>query len=263
MEEHCNNGSYIWKNILENSESPEYINNIKEIIFNLYKKRPLATPIQSIEMLFEYYPCNMTILCSEESSTDILGGVMWWQTPYGNKLSTSFSSNNDVYKNEIIPKYKELLETDGYYAELSEALEYLLIKNYNFTNIKDVDTIINVLDPYVQREDILMTGDPRLEEHRIKNGTLPCPTFSYLRNIRGVGIERKALYGKPCMSKKFIGEGCNKTCVHNYEPYPNNTGGLLNKSRKSNKYLKRSKRSKRSKRNKRRSKRNKKSKRKM
>ena len=134
---------------------------------------------------------------------------MWWQSEYGNKISTSFSINKDIYKTQIIPKYKELLETPGYYAELSGALEYLLRKT-NLENIKDIEIIKTVLGSRVKDEDILMYGDPRLVEYKL--GKNPSPPGSYLRNIKGVGIERKALYGLPCMSKEFNGEDCYRTC---------------------------------------------------
>ena len=166
----------------------------------------------------------MTILCSD-GGTEIFGGIMWWQSDYGNKISTSFSIDKTIYKTKIIPKYKELLETPGYYAELSEALEYLLRKN-GLENIKDKEIIKTVLGPLVKDEDILMDGDSRLNEHML-NGK-PSPSGSYLRNIIGVGVERKALYGKPCMSQEFIGEGCNRTC--------RTIGGSSRKRRKSKKY---------------------------
>jgi len=209
--------------------SEENIVKVKQTLFDMYKARPLSTPIKTVDELFEYYPCSIIILCVD---ADIFGGIMWWQTDYGNKISTSFSMSPTIYKTKIIPKYKELLETPGYYAELSEALEYLLRKD-GLENIKDKETIRNVLSPLINDEDILMEGDPRLDEYKL-NGK-PSPSGSYLRNIKGVGIERKALYGKPCMSKKFNGEECGRTCI------TIGSGSLRKNKRKSKKKLRKSK----------------------
>ena len=100
-----------------------------------------------------------------------------------------------------MPKYKELLQTPGYYAELSEALEYLLRKN-DLENIKDPEIIKTVLGPLVNDDNILNEGDPRLNEYKL--GKNPSPSGSYLRNIKNVGIERKALYGIPCLDKNLL-----------------------------------------------------------
>jgi hypothetical protein len=224
MEQTCKNESLIWKNISETEESEENIIKIKQTLFDMYKARPLSTPIKTVDELFEYYPCNISILCVD-SGADIFGGIMWWQSDYGNKISTSFSINPTIYKTKIIPKYKKLLETPGYYAELSEALEHLLRKD-GLENIKDKETIKNVLSPLIKDEDILMDGDPRLDEYKLNGKT--SPSGSYLRNIQGVGIERKALYGKPCMSKEFIGEECGRTCI-------TIGGGSLRKNKKKSK----------------------------
>jgi len=222
MEQKCETGTLQWKKMSEMKETEEIIKNK---LFEMYKARPLSTPITDVNELFNYYPCNTSILCSE--SDEIYGGIMWWQSDYGNKISTSFSINPTIYKTHIIPKYKELLLTPGYYAELSEALEYLL-RTTGLENIKDKTIIKTILGSLVNYEDILMDGDSRLYKYKL--GKNPSPPGSYLRDITGVGIERKALYGLPCMSKEFNGKECDRTCK-------TIRGGSLRKNkRKSKKY---------------------------
>jgi hypothetical protein len=221
MEQQCKTGALKWLKMSEIEETEE---KIKQKLFDMYKARPLSTPITDKDQLFNYYPCNINILCSD-SGNEIYGGIMWWQSEYGNKISTSFSINPAIYKEHIIPKYKELLETPGYYAELSEALEYLLRKN-GLENIKNKEVIKTVLGSLVKEEDILMADDPRLEKYKL--GKNPSPPGSYLRIIEGVGTERKALYGQPCMSKDFNGEECDRTCT-------TLSGGSLRKNKRKSK----------------------------
>jgi len=197
--------TYIWRKISDiNGITQE---EVKQKLFLMYKSRPVLTPINDVNELFSYYPCQITVLCSE--TNEILGGLMWWQSEFGNKISTSFSKNTDIYKEHIIPRYKELLETPGYYAELSEALEYL-IRKQGLDNIKNPDIIKTVLGALIKDEDILNEGDERLLVYKL--GRHPSPAGSYLRYIKGVGKERKALYGIPCINKKFIGDGCDRIC---------------------------------------------------
>jgi hypothetical protein len=223
MESSC---SIVWKTPSENDDNYK---DILEQSFELYKQRPLETPIDTSKKLSSYYPCNFIVLCNLTDTT-ILGGIMWWQNDYGNKISTSFSKDPEIYKNYIIKKYYELLQTPGYYAELSDALEYLLIQK-GLNNIKDIDTIKAITK--VDDSDIFTENDPRREEYKL--GKTPSPSGSYLRKIEGIGLHRKALYGKPCISKTFNGTGCNKTCVMN--------GGFKNKLKK-NKLKKKSNKNK-------------------
>lgn len=202
--------TYIWKKISDIDGITQ--DEVKQQLFDMYKSRPIATPINDVDVLFNYYPCQITVLCNE--TKEIVGGLMWWQSEFGNKISTSFSKHKDIYKKYIIPRYKELLETPGYYAELSGALEYLLRKQ-GLDNIKDPGIINTVLGNIIEDTDILNEGDARLNEHRL--GKSPSPAGSYLRDIKGVGKERKALYGIPCLDKKFIGDGCDRVCSPPHE----------------------------------------------
>ena len=200
----CKNLS--WINITH--ENKNY-SKILEESFNMYKNRPLDTPIKTKEVLFDYYPCNVIILCDNDDK--VYGGIMWWVTEYGNKLSTSFSLNSEIYKKYIINKYVELLKMNGYYAELSDALEYLVRKGpnnlKNITDISTIKTVVNVLEDDI----FIKEDDSRRNEYLI--GKNPSPIGSYIRVIEGIGKHRKALYGNPCMTKTYEGEGCNRKCI--------------------------------------------------
>ena len=55
-----------------------------------------------------------------------------------------------------------------------------------------------------------------------KNNT-PSPQGSYLRDIKDIGIHRKALYGLPCLNKAFNSNKCDRICISN--------GGKKNKTK--------------------------------
>lgn len=224
--------TYIWKKISDIDGITQ--DEVKQKLFEMYKSRPVVTPINDVDKLFDYYPCQITVLCNE--TNEIVGGLMWWQSEFGNKISTSFSKNANIYKKYIIPRYKELLETPGYYAELSEALEYL-IRKQGLDNIKDPDIIKIVLGNLIKDTDILNEGDERLLEYKL--GRNPSPAGSYLRLIRGVGKERKALYGIPCLNKNFIGDGCDRVC--NIKFRQSSMGGKKTRKRKTSRRKKRRK----------------------
>ena len=173
----------------------------------MYKNRPLVTPIKTYDELFSYYPCNILLICDENNA--IHGGLMWWQTVYGNKISTSFSHNSEIYKKNIIDKYAELLTTNGFYAELSDSVEHLLRKK-GLDNLKSKSLISQLTG--VKNEDIFEENDKRRNEYPLgKNNS---PSGSYLRYINGVGYRRKAIYGMPCVSKKFNKSGCDRACIN-------------------------------------------------
>ena len=115
---------------------------------------------------------------------------------------------------------------------MSEALEYLLRKN-GLENIKDPEIIKTVLNPLVQDDNILNEGDSRLNVYKL--GKNPGPVGSYLRDIKGVGTERKALYGIPCLDKNFSGEGCDRTCITTLERTPTSEKQSGSKKDKSSK----------------------------
>ena len=213
--------------------------DIVQQCFDLYTKRPLDNFITSKEKLFDYYPCHLLVLYdNEDMKKKIIGGVMWWQTPYGNKIATSFSETPEIYKKYVLEKYYELLTTPGYYAELSDVLEYLMRKK-GLTNITDVDTLKRVLslnDPDIFIDDT----DPRRIQYMLNNQ--PSPIKSYTRNIAG-NLHRKALYGLPCISGRFIGKDCNKKCV-TLDTIVEPIGGHSIKRKKNRTKRKKSKRSK-------------------
>ena len=223
-----------WITIDSKTTDADSIDLLKQS-FQLYKNRPLKTPRKTMKDLNDYYPCNLMLLISNNK---VIGGLMWWQTDYGNKISTSFSETPDIYKKHIIPKYYELLTTPGYYAELSDAVEYLLRKR-GLDNIKDTSNIKELTR--VTDADIFDNNDRRRQQHKL--GKNESPVGSYLRDIQGLGVKRKALYGIPCMNKQFVGKGCFKKCkIHARDSNGGGGGGGGQKNGGRRKTRKRSKR---------------------
>ena len=162
--------------------------------------------------LKNYLNCSCYLLV--DTTKELNGIILFWLSEYGNKISLVISKTPEIAKTYVIPKLIELLRTTGYYVELSDALEYLVRKN-GLDNVKDKE-IIKLLIPHLTDEDIFDEGDERCITYplNLKNNT-PSPSGSYLRNIKDIGIHRKALYGIPCLSKKFNSDNCDRICLSN------------------------------------------------
>jgi hypothetical protein len=137
---------------------------------------------------------------------------LFWLSDYGNKISLVISKTPEIAKTYVIPKLIELLKTKGYYVELSDALEYL-VRRAGLDNIKDKE-VIKLLIPNLTDEEIFDEDDERciIYPLNLKNNT-PSPSGSYLRNIKDIGVHRKALYGMPCLSQRFNSNNCDRVCL--------------------------------------------------
>jgi len=217
--------------IVNTEELDQYGTKILEMYRNSYEKIGLID-FGGWDGMKSYLNCSCYLL--KEDDKTLNGIILYWLSEYGNKISLVISLNSDIANKYIIPKLIELLKTPGFYIELSDALEYLIRKK-GMENIKDKQ-IIKMLIPEIKDEDIFDEGDERLKIYplnKIKN--IDSPSGSYLREIKDIGIHRKALYGMPCLKKNFNKEGCNRIC--------NNYGGNIknykkNKKNKKNKTLK-------------------------
>ena len=159
------------------------------------------------DRLKEYLNCSCYFL--EDKNKEIHGNILYWLSDYGNKISLVISETPEIGKNYVVPKLIELLNTNGYYVELSDALEYLVRKN-GLDNIKNKETIKKII-PQLTDEDIFDEDDERCKTYPLNKK--PSPYGSYLRNIKDIGIHRKALYGMPCLSQKFNSDNCDRICL--------------------------------------------------
>ena len=191
-------------------ESSAITKEEKDQIFSLYKQRPLFPPINSENVLFSYYPCSFYVCCSLESNK-IEAALLFWRHPHGNKIGTSVASNATVYKSELLPKYTEILQKKGFFAELSGPLEYLLRTRFGLDNIKDVVTIKKLVG--VSADDIFAEDDPRRQQYMLnEKHNMLAPVGSYLRNISGIREpHRKALYGTMC--EHYDRDDCARLCT--------------------------------------------------
>ena len=71
----------------------------------------------------KYYTCSAYCL---NDSSQIMAIILYWMSDYGNKIGLVNSANNEIAKNYTIPKLVELINTPGFYVELSDALEHLV-----------------------------------------------------------------------------------------------------------------------------------------
>ena len=157
----------------------------------------------------KYLNCSCYLL---QEKKQIMGIILYWLSDFGNKISLVISSDSDTGKAYVIPKLIELLSVPGFYVELSDALEYLVRKS-GLDNIKD-NEIIKKLIPQILDKDIFTEGDARCIEFPLnKLKGIPSPAGSFLREIKDIGIHRKALYGKTCLNKKYSTKVCSRVCV--------------------------------------------------
>jgi hypothetical protein len=214
----------------ENLES--YNQEIFEMYVNSYKDIGLID-FGGWNGLKNYLNCSCYLLVN--TTNELNGIILFWLSEYGNKISLVISKTPEIAKTYVIPKLIELLTTKGYYVELSDALEYLVRKS-GLDNIKDKE-IIKLLLPNLTDENIFNEGDERCVNYplNLKNNT-PSPSGSYLRTIKDIGVHRKALYGMPCLSKKFNSDNCDRICMSD--------GGKRRKTQKNTKKRKIRKRKK-------------------
>lgn len=159
------------------------------------------------DYIFDTYPCSFLLLCDENQ--DIQGGIMYWVTPYGKKISRSFSSDPKTYGRLVLIKKKQLFETRGWYGEQSGAPAYMLVTHpaLNIQPIKDRAIVSTVV------------GDVTFAEDFDKSG-------KYTRYIEAIKrSEEKMLFGKPCMNGKKTSE-CEYECVGG-APKPNTKSYLV------------------------------------
>jgi len=180
-----------------------------------------------------YLNCSCYLLSNE--TEQINGIILYWLSDYGNKISLVISRTPDIAKSYVVPKLVELLQTPGFYVELSDALEYLVVTKHKLQNIKD-KSIIKLLIPTLMDKDIFDENDENDERCRTyqlnKQKNMDSPSGSYLREIPTIGLHRKALYGMPCLNKLFEGDGCNRKCI--------SRGGKNKKSMRKKKYKRKS-----------------------
>ena len=198
-------------NITDTNDLERYSTKIFEMYESSYKEIGLID-FGGWDGLKDYLNCSCYLL--EDIDNSIHGIILYWLSDYGNKISLVMSKTPENGKTYVIPKLIELLRTKGYYVELSDALEYLVRKD-GLNNIKDKE-IIKLLIPHLTDEDIFDEYDERCITYplNLKNNT-PSPSGSYLRNIKDIGVHRKALYGMPCLSKKFNSDNCDRICLNN------------------------------------------------
>ena len=222
-----------WK-ITDTTTLEKYSEKIFTMYNNSYKDIGLID-FGGWEGLQSYLNCSCYLLIDNDTTQELNGIILYWLSDYGNKISVVISNTPDIGKTYVIPKLIELLQTPGFYIELSDALEYLVRKN-GLDNIKDKE-IIKKLIPHLTDEDIFYEDDKRRENYPLnKKNNTSSPSGSYLRNIKDIGTHRKALYGLPCLSKVFDSNKCDRKCISNGGKRKKKT--KKDKKRQKNKILK-------------------------
>jgi len=197
-----------WK-ITQTKELSVYSKQIFEMYENSYRSIGLID-FGGWEGLQNYLNCSCYLLINADTPDELNGIILYWLSIYGNKISLVISKTPQIAKTHVIPKLIELLHIPGFYIELSDALEYLARKA-GLDNIKDKN-IIKTLIPHLRDEDIFNEGDERCTIYPLNKN--PSPAGSYMREIKDIGMHRKALYGLPCLSQIFDNNECDRKCIN-------------------------------------------------
>ena len=159
----------------ENVNTKNLSPNRRSKLFNMYKisYSKIGTSFTTPNAMLNYYSKGLIFKNNKGNNR---AAILYWPNPKGKKVGLVFGTNSQFQKAVTIPALANLLRQNGWYGELSDALEHLLKRNYKLTPITNADTVRRAL------------GIMNLQVRN--NG-------SYIRNIPGVGIHTKRLYGHP------------------------------------------------------------------
>jgi hypothetical protein len=159
----------------ENTNTTILSPNRRSKLFNMYKMSyaKIGTSFTSPNAMLNYY---RRALIFKNNKGNNRAAILYWPNPKGKKVGLVFGTNSQFQKSVTIPALANLLSRNGWYGELSDALEHLLKRNYKLSAITN---------PAIIRK---IVGNSNLN---VKNNG------SYTRNIAGVGMHTKRIYGKP------------------------------------------------------------------
>ena len=218
-ENNKNNKKLKWK-LLKSSELLQYQENINE----MYKKTyaDIGMLMDSLKII-EYYPCSCYLLIDNTNNKkEMLSMIFYWASKFGNKISLVINDGSELSKAKMLEQICKLLNTDGFYGEFSDALEYIIRSKKNISNITDKTQILNILnglelknidDKEFIKNDIFEEEDERRTTFLLNSKrSMKSPIGSYLRFLKDAkGIKtqhRKALYGIPCYKGTFNTNSC-------------------------------------------------------
>ena len=72
--------------------------------------------------------------------------IFYWASKFGNKISLVINDGSELSKAKMLEQICKLLNTDGFYGEFSDALEYIIRSKKNISNITDKTQILNILN---------------------------------------------------------------------------------------------------------------------
>ena len=104
--------------------------------------------------------------------------------PYGKKLTASGHDGTEAGKNAYVQKTADMLNTRGYYAEMSKGIAHLMIKYHQVPFVADEETVRKVLGKEIEW----------LGQH--PEGKYPDYNGWYVRDISG-NKELKIMLGTP------------------------------------------------------------------
>jgi hypothetical protein len=159
----------------ENVNTSTLTPNRRSKLFNMYKMSyaKIGTTFNTPNAMLNYY---RHALVFKNNKGNNRAAILYWPNPKGKKVGLVFGTNSQFQKAVTIPALANLLRQNGWYGELSDALEYLLKRNYKLSPLTNADTIRRTIG---------------IMNLNVKNNG------SYTRNIPGVGMHTKRIYGKP------------------------------------------------------------------
>jgi hypothetical protein len=71
--------------------------------------------------------------------------IMYWVHDYGNKIGIVATDGNDDSKEMMYNKLQELINSEGWFVELSGALDHVMANKRNVKNVTNQETIKKII----------------------------------------------------------------------------------------------------------------------
>ena len=201
-----------WVQMQSSKLSDKQSNQVVDLYKRTYTSIGLNPDFLLPGKLIAYYPCGSFLY---DAKGELEGALLFWPSPYGYKIGLVVSKSAEVAKKHLLPKISALVKTPGFFVEVSDKLEYAMRKlgSINITDRRVIKTVVG------DDIDILSENDLKNYPLNPRHPDVAAPNGSYLREIGGIGVHRKALYGQPCdfITPLSCGKArCRTGCVRFY-----------------------------------------------
>jgi len=152
----------------------------------IMKMEKISYPEDGDKKSTRRYPCGWYLTFQDH----LKGGILFWKTPFGSKISRFFSDDMKISGRIVLLKVYRLLLQNGWYGEISDTPYHMLREWLGLKPIKNKEVIRHIL---TKNDKFLSPMDIRFSPDFTDSGR-------YRRRIKFLGVYKtKALFGKPCL----------------------------------------------------------------